>query len=343
MTGIRSFGRGDLTWHLSRAQFAFTAGAGGCDLVVPTHRASQIAPLHATIERIGSGLRVRDEITAHGVFRALRGPRVDELHVEAGDVFWLADVALLATDARLERLRDRVAWCVGLDRHVAVDEAIEAIAQGRPLVLAGPPGTDARWLAEAAHEASPQRDGRFVAPVDGALPAIDELIGATVFIELANRSGLPAPFVHRLFDPTQDVRAIFTTPDVRRACAVLDTYASRAHVVPLCPLRHRSAEIVRLVAMHWRDVLRTGRRVEELPRIEEIARYTWPRGFAELRSHSARLLSYLEHGGLRPAARELGVAHQTLAEHFRRIGFPCLDQEARDAIGAETLSIPGCR
>ena len=163
ITSLRFFGRADAALALLPVQRAFTIGAGGCDLVVPRALSALVEPLHAALDRVGSGLRVRDQTTAHGIFRALRGPRVDELLVEAGDVFWLADVPFLALDTHLEALRSRVAWCVGLDRHVAIDDALEAIANG-PIVLVGPPGSDARWLAEAIHHASPQRAGRFLPP-----------------------------------------------------------------------------------------------------------------------------------------------------------------------------------
>lgn len=92
---------------------------------------------------------------------------------------------------------------------------------------------------------------------------------------------------------------------------------------------------MRLLALVWRDELRTGRRVDELARIDEIVSYDWPGGLHELREHAPRLLAYLEHGGLRPAARALGIAHQTLAEHFWRIGFPVnqAEGEARSVAG----------
>lgn len=326
ITSVRFFGRGESPLVLSPVQRAFTIGAGGCDLVVPPTLAARVDPLHAALERVGSGLRIRDHGSAHGVFRALRGPRVDELLVEAGDVFWIADVPLLALDTHLEVLRARVAWCVGLDRHLAIDDAVESITDS-PIALVGPPGSDARWLAEAIHHASPRRAGTFLSSADGVLPPLDGAAGATVFVDLETVTRLPAPYARRLFDASRDLRAIFAAPSGRRLAALLDAYCDRTRVVTMWPLRLRRDELLRLVAIHWRDELRTGRRVEELSRIDEITSYAWPRGFTELREHSARLLAYLEHGGVRPASRALGIAHQTLSGHFRRIGFPCRDDD----------------
>lgn len=324
VTSLRLFGRGDRALVLSPAQRTFTIGAGGCDLVVPSALGARLEPLHATLERTASGLRIRDRESAHGVFRAVRGPRVDELLVEAGDVFWLADVPMLAMDTYLESLRSRIAWCVGLDRHLAIDEAVEASTDG-PVALVGPPGTDARWLAEVVHRTSAQRAGAFLSAADGVLPALEAAAGSTVFLDLGTVAKLPAPYAKRLFDPTLDVHVIFAAADSRRLTMTLDSYSDRTRVVTLWPLRLRRNELLRLLAIHWRDELRTGRRIEELPRIEAITSYAWPRGFPELREHSVRLLAYLEHRGLRNAARALGIAHQTLSGHFRRIGFPCRD------------------
>lgn len=52
-----------------------------------------------------------------------------------------------------------------------------------------------------------------------------------------------------------------------------------------------------------------------------MSQLRWQRG--------QRLLAYLEHGKLREAAASLGIAHQTLADHFGRIGFKVRDVPKR--------------
>ena len=129
---------------------------------------------------------------------------------------------------------------------------------------------------------------------------------------------------------SRSLRTIFAAADDRRVRARIDTYRDKVRTVQLMPLARRPEDFPHLLALHWIDELRTRRRVEELgPGLAKIAQYKWPRNFDELREHSPRLLAYLEHEGLRRAAAALGIKHQTLSGHFRRIGFPVLDQADR--------------
>ena len=98
----------------------------------------------------------------------------------------------------------------------------------------------------------------------------------------------------------------------------------------------RPTEIERLLAALWRD-LGTTARVDALgPRaLRGLAAYRWPGNLTELRAHAPRLLAFHQRGGLRSAARALGVTHQTLAGHFNRIGFLVLDQADREAAARE--------
>jgi hypothetical protein len=80
--------------------------------------------------------------------------------------------------------------------------------------------------------------------------------------------------------------------------------------------------VLPLLAHFWRDDWRSRRLPDELGLgIANLETYPWPGNLDELQHHARRLLVYLEYGGLRPAAAMLGITHQTLAAHFRRIGF----------------------
>lgn len=351
VTSLRWFGRGDPPLLLSAGRRSFTIGSGGCDLVVPRAASTQVAALHATLTREGTGLRVIDHDSVHGTYRALRGPRVVAMQVEAGDVFWLGDVALLAMDDGLEELRGQVAWCVGLDRHVAIDEAIETIAEGRPLVLHGPRGTDAARLARAIHGVGPQRRGRFVAATAAELPQVERGESATVFLDLEQVRRLPAYYAARLFERGQATRTIIATAELRRARQMLDSYCEHARVIGLTPLARRGDEVMRLLAIYWRDELRSGARVEALGAgAHALADHAWPRGFDELREQARRLLAYVEHGSLRAAADALGIRRQTLAGHFLRIGYTTPTADERDELAWQARGNPipardrsGCR
>jgi len=282
----------------------FTVGAGACDLVVPGAE-----PVHAIVERVGAALRV----TAVGDLPLYRSPwtaSVREVLLYAGAVAWLGEAPLLALDANMMSLRPRLAWSMGLDAAGPVDTALVAAADRAPLLILGPRNLD---------------DDAILAALDGAAACID----------LDEPRALPAPQAARVFAPRRDARIVLRATKANHARSVLDTYADRVSVVrlaPLAPLATRPTEIERLLAAMWRD-LGTTARVDALGSraLRALASYRWPGNLTELRAHAPRILAYHQRGGLRAAARALGIAHQTLAQHFNRIGFPVLDQADREA------------
>lgn len=340
VTSLRWFGKPDAPLLLSSSQGRFTLGTHACDLNVPRSLAAGVSALHAVLEREGPALRVIDQGSGHGTYPALGVTRMASFQVQAGQSFWLAGTRLLAMDTQLEVLRPRLAACLGLERHQAVDEAIELVASGRPVALVGPRGTDARRLAEAIHAASPQRGGAFV-EAETSLPALDGLHGAAVFVDLDRVKRAPATWLRAAFDPARALRVVLACAHDRRVRHVLDHYRERIATIRLVPLAQRPDDVPALLARHWIDELRTTRRIEELGvGIAALAAYPWPGNLEELREHGRRLLAYLEYGGLRPAAMALGVKHQTLAEHFRRIGF---EASAWGRDGTSTLRDGGVR
>jgi FHA domain len=330
ITSLRFFGRELAVLPLPSSKRLFTIGAGVCDLVVPRELSRSVSGFHATLDRNHNAIHIQDQDTKNGTYRSLSNPRLASFQIQAGEVFWLADVPLIAMDTQLEVLRPQLAWCLGLERHKAIDEALEVVAEGRPVALLGPVGTDAARLAAAIHKASPQRNNFFLSVTTAPLPSLEHAHGGTVFLDLDQVKKVPAPYARILFEPSRSLRTIFAAADDRRLRARIDTYRDKVRTMSLVPLARRPEDFPHLLAIHWIDELRTRRRVEELGRgLGTIAAYDWPRNFDELREHAPRLLAYLEHEGLRPAAAALGIKHQTLSGHFRRIGFPVLDQADR--------------
>lgn len=104
-------------------------------------------------------------------------------------------------------------------------------------------------------------------------------------------------------------------------------------MIALTPLARRGDEVMRLLAIYWRDELRSGARVEALGAgAHALADHAWPRGLDELREQARRLLAYVEHGSLRAAADALGIRRQTLAGHFLRIGYTTPTADERDEL-----------
>lgn len=320
------------TVDLPTAQHRFVIGsAPTCDVVVPRELATAVSACHAAMERTGTGFVVRDLASKNGTYRSLGEARRESVAVEPGDTFWVANVGVTVTDGTLDVLRAHVLCHVGLDDVAAVDQAMDDIASGTPLLLRGPVGTGARRLARYVHATSPQRaNPRIVGPAPACLLKYAQ--GTTVYLDLTDLPALPARYAARLLDPASGLRVIFAAPDERRARACLDHLRDRVRTVALVPLARRREEAPYLMQLYWATALRSTRRVDELGEAggRALAKYAWPRNLDELFDHSVRLLGYLEHGGLRAAAAALGIAHQTLHDHFARIGFPVLDQAERE-------------
>lgn len=285
----------------------YTIGSGACDMVVPPELAGEVAPVHATIERVEGAIRICDLVSRHGLYRSPRSPPVPELLLHAGSVGWVGSCPVLALDQQLVALRSRLAWSLGLDAHAAVDDGLAAVASREPLLLLGPRGLD-----------------------DEAL--IDALDGAVLRVDLDADRALSAPLAAQVFTPRRDSRVVFRATKEGRARSVLDTYVERVRILRLVPLSARAEEVRRLLQVIWRDELGSGREVGELgPRaLGGLVGYRWPGQIDELRAHAPRLLAYHQRGGLRAAARALGVTHQTLAGHLNRIGVPIRDQVDRE-------------
>lgn len=321
---LRLRGRAQAPLVLPAAHLATIGTAPGCDLQIPGELSARVDSKHAAVERRGDAILVHDLASTHGVRRSPRHAPVRELQVAAGSAVWIGDVALLAMDRALDELRTRLAWGLGLEAHAAIDDAIEAVASGGPLLLMGPPGSEGERLATEIHRAGPPTAVPPVSVVAAPLPPLAGLAG-TIVIDLDRVGTVPARYVEALIDPASGVRPILLARSERRALACLDIFRDRVRGVTLRPLAERRDEIPRLLAMLWRECgsLRT---VDELgAALDDVVTYRWPRGVAELRAHAPRLLAYLEHGQVSAAARALGVTRQTLGEHFARIGFPALN------------------
>ena len=308
---------------LSPAQSRLVIGsAPTCDVIVPPELAATVSPQHAAMERTGTGFLVRDLSSRNGTYVSPRAPRRELVAVEPGDTFWIANVGVTVTDGTLDVLRAHLLCHVGLDDPAAVDQAMEDIASGAPLLLRGPAGTGARRLARLIHDTSPQRANPHIV---GAAPVclLAHAQGATVYLDLSALPPIPSRNAARLLAPASELRVIFAALDERRALTHLDHLRHRVRTVPLVPLAQRRDEVPYLMQLHWATALRSSRRVDELgpAGLRALTSHAWPRNLDELFAQSVRLHALLEHGSVRKAAAALGITRQTLDDHLARLGF----------------------
>lgn len=321
-TLLRLVGRAEPTFILSESKPVFTIGSGACDLVIARTLSKKVSAFHATFTRTHDAVRVDDQDSKNGSFADAGEARLRTFYARPGRRFWLADVGLMTLDTYLAVLRPRLAWHLGLDRHDAIDEAIEVIASGRPLALVGPRGNDSAMLAEAIHEASAQRQGACLANDGAALPSLETVVGATVVLDLERVAKVSAPYCARLFDESAALRPIFLAESVSRVKSRLDTYRDALKVIPLPPLARRREDVLTLIAMDWID-RRARHCVDELgPGRHGLTKHRWPGDLVELRQASERLLAYVETGrSVRRTAIALGITRQSLHSSFKRIGY----------------------
>jgi len=339
ITSLRFYGTNHAAVALAERARIFTIGSAACDVVVPRDLAGDVAPVHATIERVEGAIRISDQVSRHGLYRRPRSPRVAELLLNAGAVGWVGGCAVMALDPDLEALRLRLAWSVGIDAHLAVDEALAAVVDGVPLALVGARNLDAVALARAIHHAGADRERAFVSCEGTEIPPIEGFTG-TLVVDLDRVRRFAASQVATMFAAQCGARVILLANDERGLRRHLDTYTERVRSIALMPLGRRPQELERLLQAIWSDELRTARRVEHLDRraLAGMAAHDWRGNFDELRAMAVRLLAYVEHRSLRRAAQSLGVRHQTLSRHLNRIGVPVVDQADRDL--ARPLAAP---
>lgn len=326
IVALRFHGTGLPAVALLPGKRVFTIGSGTADVVVPRIVASEVADVHAIVERTADGLRLT-ESGGNGIYRNAWTPAVTELLLHAGQVGWVGSVAVQALDDRLVTLRPRVAWNLGLDAHAAVDDALAVIATRAPLLLLGPRGTEGERLARAIHEAT---DGaRAFVETDRPIPHLED---ATLYVDLDGLTRLPASRAAELLRPWRDLRVIFNATSERHASGLLDSHLASIHTLTLPPLATRRAEVPRLLGALWHQLGSGCDPATDLSpaALLSLTAHDWPGNLASLRDNARRILAYHHAGGLRPAARTLGIKHQTLAGHFNRIGFPMLDEIQRE-------------
>src|SRR5262249_11747217 len=119
---------------------------------------------------------------------------------------------------------------------------------------------------------------------------------------------------------------IARTAEIARKALTEALVAQMRHVL-LRPLAYRTVEIDQLLDRMLAE-RNASQRTADLTRANQAARraYDWPRNLAELRQIADGIAAHAALGGLRPAAKLIGRPHQSLGNHFARVGltFPLL-------------------
>lgn len=324
VTALRVVGQ-NVQLDLPEAQDRFTLGAAPRPAVDLTLEGAQVSRLHLVLVRKGAKLTVLDQNSTNGTF--YRGHRDPDFEIVAGDIFEVSRrITLLALDERLEILRRRLLWVLGLRNHAAADRAIQTIASNEPLLLEGPANCEQLALAQEIHRRSPYNDRALViAPArfetrEVQNELLDRAIRSTMYIDLTEAAApLPNHFVASAFARSRVIVAAASEDSARE---LLDTYAGRLQPIRLATPAERGDDVPRLlealVIQEHERLLRDQTRPppgELLPiaaigeeNIAALKRQPWPGHFADLRRQVPRFHALLTNRlGLRATARALGL------------------------------------
>jgi len=289
---------------------------------------TQVSLIHAEIIRSAAGWRLRDKGSSNGTYNDEGEDIKGEVAMLPGRIVRFGDTRVLPLNDEQCALRERLRWCMGLDAHLGVDEAINEIARNHPIALIGPPGCEQEELARAIHAASP-RSGLPFYTVPDARTSRGQLVahrGGTVFLDLSTvrMSHLVGPFVQAMLGIDRDaplylrpIIAARTEREVRRLFLAHTPLSLPTLTLPA--VRSRQADIPRMLDDLMR---RAGRRLTDIEPEARTAlqRRPWRQNLEELGKAGAILAAWIEakRSG-RGAAARLGYSHETVNKFLRSI------------------------
>jgi FHA domain len=314
-------------WELRRDLVELSIGGSSqCTISIPGRG---LSARHCLLERRARKLRLHDLDSSHGTFvreRRLEG----SADLSPGDMFTAKPMIFVCLNDEMRQYRPIVSEILGSGAVRDPDWVMVQAATGSgPMLLTGEAGCDLDRLARALHAMSSRRLRKAVevaiAPQDRvALVALAQQAFKTSMILPLGHEGAPLnpDFVSTLFDASLGVRliALASSPDIAR-CALTDAKVGLMQHVPVRPLAYRNGEIHKLLDRQFAERafhLRT----DELTTVNQDAlkTYHWPGNFDELREIVDAIIAHATLGGLRPAAKSLGISHHKLARRFEHVG-----------------------
>jgi hypothetical protein len=312
----------------------FTMGASRrCDLSLPERG---LSATHCLLERRGDQLRLLDQHSTNGMY--VQDRRVSEGSIGPGDTFTLAPVTFLAMNAEMRAHRPTIVDVLGTGLVPSPDRLLREAARGSSnLLLTGEPNCDQHRLAGAIHAVSLRRRRKLIAV--GELPAerakqraiIDSAARSTLAVTIsAGQLRLDPTFVSMAFSPSYHVRVIVIAPTADEARRVLarDAVDQMQHIW-IRPLRLRTEDLDRFLDRTFADQGTTLRTSDLTPaNLAALRAYDWPDNLVSLRFLVKAIVEHRSHGGLRPAAKALGMKRTTLQKQLLKVGlsFPLVPE-----------------
>jgi hypothetical protein len=295
-----------------------------CDLYLPSRFVSM---RHATLERVGGTVVVRDRGSTNGV--RLGEMRVPELELAPQQEFRIGDQTLVAVSAELRAARRRVeTWLGHADRfQPAIDEALAAATARRHAIIAM--GATAatrrgRALAHLLHDAAagparPRIDATGPLELEALRAQMASARGGSLVLAAADLPEDETSLRALLGIPASDVRLLVlaSRDRVARACSLVPG----AVVIDVPDLAARTDDLLRLIVEVAADVARRRRWSADLGNdLGPLLAYAWPGNLDELDETVERVLAVRALGSLRAAEDVLGVSKSALGRTLKRVG-----------------------
>jgi hypothetical protein len=316
---------GGLELRRDLAEFSI-GGSRKCTISIPGRG---LSARHCLLERRARKLRLHDLDSSHGTF--VRERRLEGLaDLSPGDMFTALPMTFVCLNDEMRQYRPTVFEILGPGAVRPPDWVMVQAATGSgPMLLTGEAGCDLDRLARAIHAISSRRLRKAVevatVPEDreARVALVQQASKTSLILSLGDDAAPLAPdFVSRLFDTSIGVRllALASSPDIARR-ALTDAKVRLMQHVEVRPLAYREGEIHELLDRRFGEQAFRFR-TADLTRAnqEALKTYHWPGNFDELRQIADAIIAHATLGGLRPAAKTVGLPHQTLQRRFVRMG-----------------------
>jgi len=315
-------------WMLSRDVWQFTLGTSRkCDIAIPRRG---LSGSHCRLERCVHKLRIYDLDSTHGTF--VRGRRIEgSAELSPGDLFTPQPVTFVCMNDEMRQHRFSLFEIIGLGGPLSPDWVmIQAVTGSGPLLLSGEAGCDLERLAHAIHAMSLRRSRALIKVTELPTERLEQMAlikqasRTTLLLSLtAEHAPLDPELASMLFDPSFSVRLIVVAPSLKVARRALsEPLVGLMQHVPVRPLADRIGDIDKVLDRMFEERQAPQLRVADLSisNLEALQKYRWPGNLVELRRLADAIVEHTRLGSLRPAARALGLTHQTLQRRFSRVG-----------------------
>lgn len=305
----------------------FVVGAGpACDFHVMTEFASSE---HSELVRTPAGLTVRN-LSKNGTWFC--GERQSEFALRANMVFEVGKRKIVGVSAWSQLVRRGFQRWLGYGERFqgSVDDAIQAAARRRHVLIAGPAGSQPERVARAIHEAwlPVARPFVVVERVSGDRSMQRRILHpashGTLVVPAERVPPDPAFILDACSEEAMDIRlALVSPPSADVTTSVLGPSLRDGLIYVQIPnLRQRVDDLPVLVAAIAQEIAQQLDAVDVslAGDLAALYEYAWPENLDELEEVLRYVIAVRKHGKAKLAAEAIGAKRTTMSDKLARVG-----------------------